>query len=120
MQEMGSTGKKHDMEINCIPVIWKSIWLSCWVGIYLVFLHSSQFMASSLEWLPANLPEDALKYTSKAFQNEKLALMKKKGVYPCDDKGSFEKFDNKQLPPKDAFHSILRGPVAKKRPMIFS
>ena len=46
--------------------------------------------------------------------------MKKNGVYPYDDKGSFEKFDDKQLPPKDAFHSTLRGRVAKKRPMIFS
>lgn len=36
-----------------------------------------------------------------------LALMKKKDVYPYDYMDSFERFDDEQLPPKDAFYSIL-------------
>ena len=33
--------------------------------------------------------------------------MKKKGVYPYDYMDSFEKFGDKQLPPKEQFYSIL-------------
>ena len=76
-------------------------------GYHLVFLDSFQFMASSLERLTANLPADAFKYASKVFQDEKLSLMKKKGVYAYDYMDSFEKFDDEQLPPKDAFYSIV-------------
>ena len=59
------------------------------LGQHLVFLYSFQFMACSLERLAANLPADAFKYTSQVFQDEKLALMKKKGVYPYDYMDSF-------------------------------
>ena len=77
------------------------------LGKHLVFLDSFQFMASSLERLAANLPTDAFKYTSQVFQDEKLALMKQKGVYPYDYMDSFGKFNDKQLPPKEEFYSIL-------------
>ena len=77
------------------------------LGKHLVFLDSFQFMASSLERLAANLPIDAFKYTSQVFQDEKLALMKQKGVYPYDYIESFQKFNHKQLPPKEEFYSIL-------------
>ena len=33
--------------------------------------------------------------------------MKKKGVYPYDHMDSFEKFNNKELPSKNDFYSIL-------------
>lgn len=77
------------------------------LGNHLIFLDGFQFMASSLERLAANLLEDKFKYTSRAFRDEKLALMKKKDVYPYDYMDSFERFDDEQLPPKDAFYSIL-------------
>ena len=77
------------------------------LGKHLVFLDSFQFMASSLERLAANLPTDAFKYTSQVFQDEKLALMKQKGVYPYDYMDSFQKFGDQQLPPKEEFYSIL-------------
>ena len=64
-------------------------------------------MASSLEKLAANLPTDTFKYTSQVFQDEKLALMKQKGVYPYDYMDSFQKFGDQQLPPKEEFYSIL-------------
>ena len=42
------------------------------VGKHLVFLDSFQFMASSLERLVANLPEEAFNHTKQVFQNEKF------------------------------------------------
>lgn len=48
------------------------------LGKHLKILDSFQFMPSSLERLAANLPEGSFKYTSGAFRDEKLALMKRK------------------------------------------
>ena len=74
MQEIGSIGTEHDMEINCIPNNMEK-YMAFMLGKHLyIFLSSFQIMASSLERLAANLPEDAFKYTSKVFQDEKLAL----------------------------------------------
>ena len=68
------------MEINCIPNNMESTWcMAFMLGKHLVFMNGLQFMASSLERLAANLPMDAFKYTSKVFQDEKLARLKKKG-----------------------------------------
>ena len=48
------------------------------------------------------------KYTIQVFQDEKVALMKQKDVYPYDYMDSFGKFKDKQLPPKEEhFYSIL-------------
>ena len=38
---------------------------------------------------------------------EDLALMTRKGVYPCEYMDSFERLQELQLPPKDAFHTSL-------------
>ena len=48
---------------------------------YLVFLDSFQFMSQSLDKLSSNLPDDQFKYTSEVFKDEKLRLIKQKGVY---------------------------------------
>ena len=106
MQEIGSIGKSNNLSINCIPNNMEK-YMALMPGKHLVFLDSFQFMASSLERLAANLPTDAFKYTSQVFQDEKLALMKQKGVYPYDYMDSFGKFSDQQLPPKEEFYSIL-------------
>ena len=106
MQEIGSIGKSNNLSINCIPNNMEK-YMAFMLGKHLVFLDSFQFMASSLERLAANLPTDAFKYTSQVFQDEKLALMKQKGVYPYDYMDSFQKFGDQQLPPKEEFYSIL-------------
>lgn len=90
MQEIGSIGKEHDLEINCIPNNMEK-YMAFMFGKHLVFLDSFQFMSSSLDRLAANLPIDAFKYTFHVFQGEKLALMKQKGVYPYDYMDSKEK-----------------------------
>ena len=106
MQEIGSIGKSNDLSINFIPNNMEK-YMAFMVGKHLVFLDSFQFMASGLERLAANLPTDAFKYTVQVFQDEKLALMKQKGVYPYDFMDSFQKFGDQQLPPKEEFYSIL-------------
>jgi len=55
-------------------------------------------MNSLLETLAKNLSLSDMKYTAQDFSNEKLNLMKKKGVYPYDYMDNFEKFNNKNLP----------------------
>ena len=106
MQEIGSIGKSNNLRINCIPNNMEK-YMAFMPGKHLVFLDSFQFMASSLERLAANLPTNAFKYTSQVFQDEKLGLMKQKGVYPYDYMDSFQKFGDQQLPPKEQFYSIL-------------
>ena len=71
MQEIGSIGKEHDLEIDCIPNNMEK-YMAFMLGKHLVFLDNFQFM----ERLAANLPQDAFKYTSDVFQGEKLDLMK--------------------------------------------
>ena len=63
-------------------------------------------MSSSLSNLVNNLPNDAFKYTSQVYKNEKLNMMKQKGVYPYDYMDSFGKFNEKQLHKKEDFYSI--------------
>ena len=106
MQEIGSIGKSNNLSINCIANKMEK-YMAFMLGKHLVFLDSFQFMASSLERLAANLTTDTFKYTSQVFQDEKLALMKQKGLYPYDYMDSFQKFGDQQLPPKEEFYSIL-------------
>ena len=47
------------------------------------------------------------KYTSQVFPNDKLELMKKKGVYPYDYMDCWQKFSDTKLPEKDEFYSLL-------------
>ena len=83
MQEIGSIGKSNNLDINCTPNRMEK-YMTFMLGKHLIFLDSFQFLASSLERLADNLPADKFNYTSQAFEGEKQALMKKKGVYPYD------------------------------------
>jgi hypothetical protein len=110
MQEIGKITKNHthndkQMNINVIPNNMEK-YMAFMLGKNLTFIDSFQFMSQSLNSLTNNLPEEAFKYTSKLFQNNKLKLMKQKGLYPYDYMDSFDKF-NKQLPTKEEFYSIM-------------
>ena len=118
MQEIGAIVKKHtyknkkgedkQMNINAIPNNMEK-YMAFMIGTNLTFIDSFQFMSSSLDKLVGNLPAEALKYTSKRFQKEKLNLMARKGVYPYDYMDSFEKFNKTELPTKEEFYSILNN-----------
>ena len=99
-------GEKQDLNINAIPNNMEK-YMAFMLGNHLTFIDSFQFMSSSLDKLVSNLPKDDLIYTSKAFKGKRLDLTSQKGVYPYDYRDSFEKLNEKELPTKDQFYSIL-------------
>ena len=118
MHEIGAIVKKHayknnkgeekQMNINAIPNNMEK-YMAFMLGNHLTFIDSFQFMSLSLDELVSNLPAEALKYTNKRFQKEKLNLMTRKGIYPYDYMDSFEKFNKTELPTKEEFYSILNN-----------
>ena len=75
----------------------------------IVFKDSLKFMASSLEALVNNLPEDAFKNLEKYFTPEQIKLLKQKGFFPYDYMDSIEKLKDTKPPPQKAFYSKLTG-----------
>ena len=86
--------KKNDM----IPINWK-----------LRFLDNFKFMSTSLDNLVNNLPEDVFTYLEKYYTGDKLALVKRKGVYPYEYMNSLKRFEETKLPPIEAFYSNLKN-----------
>ena len=74
----------------------------------LVFINSMLFMNSSLDKLVKDLSDKYFKYLSKIYSSEKLELVKKKSVYPCEYMNSFKKFKESELPDTDKFFSSLK------------
>ena len=99
-------GEKQDLNINAIPNNMEK-YMAFMLCNHLTFIDSFQFMSSSLDKLASNLPKDDLIYTSKSFKGKRLDLLSKKGVYPYDFMDNFEKFNNRELPSKNQFYSIL-------------
>ena len=68
------------------------------------FLDSFKFMASSLDSLSKNLNEFLI-CKSNGLQHRHL----KKGIYPYDYMDSFNRFEETENPPKEAYYSILNN-----------
>ena len=116
MQQIGEiakkdayTNKKGDKQYHNINAIPNNIekYMAFMLGNHLTFIDSFQFMSSSLDKLVSNLPKDDVIYISQVFKGKRLNLMSPKGVYPYDFMGSFEKFDQTELPAKEHFYSII-------------
>ena len=76
--------------------------------IELRFIESFRFMASSLDELASNLDDDQRKNLRKFHQDDEIfKLMRRKGVYPYQYMDSWDKFEETDLPPKEAFYSKL-------------
>ena len=55
-------------------------------------------MASSLDELASNLPNENYIYTEEGRKEDELQLLKRKGVYPYAYFNSLKKFDKTELP----------------------
>ena len=62
----------------------------------LVFIHSMQFMNSSLDSLVKNLSDNDFKYLSQEFCGEFLKLLKQKEADSYEYIDSFKKFSEKK------------------------
>ena len=71
------------------------------------FIDSFKFMSTSLEKLVVNLPKESFKNLNIFYEGEELKLLLRKGVFPYDWFDGLDKLSTNQLPPKDAFYSIL-------------
>ena len=64
-------------------------------------------MATSLDKLVNNLPEDDFINLVLYYSGDKFNLLARKGVYPYEYMDSLEKLKETKLPPKEAFYSRL-------------
>lgn len=94
--------------LKCIPYTMEK-YLTFSLG-NLSFKDSLQFMPSSLDQLVENLKKkgrDNFPLLDDEFGNH-ADLFIRKGVYPYEFMDRWERFDDTQLPPKDAFYSELK------------
>ena len=74
--------------------------------IELRFIDSFKFMASSLDSLTNNLVRGGIKLFSFDDYNEsQYNLLTRKGIYPYEYVSSWDRFEEVQLPPIEAFYS---------------
>lgn len=74
------------------------------------FLDSYRFMADSLDSLARNLSDNDMCSIRAHFpQDNKFNLMRRKGVFPYEYINSFQKLQEVQLPPIEAFSSVLNN-----------
>ena len=107
---MQGLGKLKGVPITCIPNNSEK-YISFTVG-DLVFIDSLQFMNASLEKLVSNLAKEGdgkFRVLKKYRPVEKVPLLLRKGVYPYEYVDSFQKFQETNLPPIEAFFSTLRS-----------
>ena len=95
---------KVEGRISCIPNNTEK-YISFSLG-QLRFIDSAQFLLASLDRLVAANSPEAFKITAQ-YETEKRKLLMRKGVYPYEYMDSWERFDEYQLPPKEAFYSKL-------------
>lgn len=77
-----------------------------------MFIDSLQFLNVSLERLVSNLAKEGdvrFRVLKKYTAAEKAPLLLRKGVYPYGYISSFQKFQEADLPPIEAFFSTLRN-----------
>ncbi|KAK3757134.1 hypothetical protein RRG08_049801 [Elysia crispata] len=97
---------KVEGRMSCIPNNTEK-YISFSLG-QLRFIDSAQFLLASLDKLvAANKPETFQITTHYEPDQHKRKLLLRKGVYPYEYMDSWERFEETQLPPKEAFYSKL-------------
>ena len=104
MQEIG----EFNLDISVIPTNSEKYLSFTW-GKNLVFIDSFQFMASSLEKLSSNLPQNKYTHLENEFGNVNTHLLKQKGVYCYEYTDNWDKFKETKLPNKEKFYSSLNN-----------
>ena len=95
--EVDTFEKKEDNKTKTISVKRK-----------LRFIDSFKFMATSLDSLANNLPDNMFNNLSYFYEEQaKLKLLKRKGAYPYDYMDFFERLSETILPPIESFYSEL-------------
>ena len=110
IEKLGDIIKEESHDIKVIATNAEK-YMAVYLDKHLAFIDSFQFMSSSLANLAKNLPDNKYIYTSEAFEGEKLALMKEKGVYPYDYMDAVEKFAEKRLPKREDFGILLEQKI---------
>ncbi|XP_046387447.1 uncharacterized protein LOC124157025 [Ischnura elegans] len=72
------------------------------------FVDTFRFMASTLSKLADNLPREKFIHTKRVY-GDKLNLVTRKGIFPYEYVDSWEKLEEKCLPPKEKFYSHING-----------
>ena len=72
-----------------------------------MFLDSYRFLQKGLSDIAKSLDLKDLNITGKYFDNHEL--IRQKGVYPYEYINSIERLNETQLPPIEAFYSVLKG-----------
>ena len=111
IQEIG----KFDMKMSFLPNNTEKF-ISFSIG-NVYFKDSLQFLSESLDNLTKNLVKkeistnnsNVFKYLSNQFKDEKLQLLKRKGIFPYDYLDSFDRFNEDKLPNKEAFYNRLQN-----------
>ena len=80
-----------------------------------IFIHSMQFMNSSLNSLVKNLSDNDFKYLSEEFSDDLLKIVKQKGAYTYECMDSFRKFSEHKLPDGGKFFSSLKDECISKK-----
>ena len=80
--------------------------------VQLVFTDSFQNLSKSLEKLVNNFEESQLSIQKSQFPNH-LQFLARKGLYPYNYFSSFEKCEEKELPPPEAFYNTLRDEAVR-------
>ena len=107
-----------DVKVNAIPNELEK-YMAFTINRNLVFIHSMQFINSSLDSLVKNLIGEDFKYLSEEFsgviatrshrrRGKFLELVKEKVVYPYEYMDSFKKFSENKLPERCKFFSSLK------------
>lgn len=81
-------------------------------SIFFRFIDSFRFMANSLSELVSYLPQDKFRILTTQFPDlsqNKISLLKKKGIFPYDYVDSMKKLESNTLPEKKHFFSKLIG-----------
>ena len=96
-----------NIDIQVIPRTSEK-YMSIIVNRNIVFLDSNQFYKGKLDNHASNLEDSDFKHLISEFSIDKLEILKRKGAYPYEWVDSYEKFDYKELPPKECFYSSLK------------